>query len=238
MSDISATLIPLNHKIYQHYKSISRAYSVGGQEFCFDEKTLPVIKSFQNFQVREDDVFVLSFPKTGTVPYCTTWMQEIVYLLLNDVDFKKANATIRDDVIPYGDFDMASLEFANNLPSPRLIKLHLHLLSFLPAAMLTTKCKDQGKVIEEMAEFLNKSVSKNEIKMIADHCKFDNMKQNPAANRTGFQQEQAINNDFVFMRKGIVGNWKTEMSLELVTKIDKWIIENTADCPDLREIFF
>ncbi|KAF5289174.1 hypothetical protein FQR65_LT02064 [Abscondita terminalis] len=38
-----------------------------------------------NFEVRDDDVFTLAFPKTGS-----RWMQEMVWLLVNNLNFKKA----------------------------------------------------------------------------------------------------------------------------------------------------
>ena len=39
-----------------------------------------------NFQLREDDIWVCSFPKSGT-----TWTQEPVWMLINDVDTEKGS---------------------------------------------------------------------------------------------------------------------------------------------------
>jgi len=40
-----------------------------------------------NFEPRTDDVFVLTFPKCGT-----TWMQELVWMVVNNCDFEKAKS--------------------------------------------------------------------------------------------------------------------------------------------------
>uniref|UniRef100_T1II82 Sulfotransferase domain-containing protein n=1 Tax=Strigamia maritima TaxID=126957 RepID=T1II82_STRMM len=343
MADISATLIPLDHKLYKHYKAFSAAYLIGKNKFCFPKNGPEVIKKFQNFKVRDDDIYVLTFPKTGT-----TWLEEIAYVLLNDLDFEKINKTIRDFDIPYVDLDVWEIavnlmDFTINLASPRCIKLHTS-LSLLPNDFATKPkgssgtmggpewicwvehldlhefvenkkiilhylhifntdlmrfpnfrfctcagtramafCtfegsiddfaelfmenkipytpyvthvkevwekrhekniyfttyeelqKNQEKVIAEIAQFMNKSLTDDQIKMVADHCKFDNMKKNPATNKKELDDTKTVVKDFKFMRKGIVGNWKSEMSPELSAKIDKWLLENTKDCPDLRK---
>uniref|UniRef100_T1II84 Sulfotransferase domain-containing protein n=1 Tax=Strigamia maritima TaxID=126957 RepID=T1II84_STRMM len=98
MAALSATLIPLNDKLYKHFTHFTKAYWIGPKEFCFPKFGPQVINNLQHFKARDDDVCVVTFPKTGT-----TWVQEIVYLLMNDLDFEKANSIIRDTVFPYAD---------------------------------------------------------------------------------------------------------------------------------------
>lgn len=42
-------------------------------------------KEFYEFNVKDDDVYVVTFPKCGT-----TWMQEATWLLVNNLDFEQA----------------------------------------------------------------------------------------------------------------------------------------------------
>ncbi|XP_055312944.1 sulfotransferase 1C2-like [Sitodiplosis mosellana] len=88
----------------------------------------------QNFKVRSDDIWVLGFPKTGS-----TWIQNIVYPLKNNLDstiFSPLNNfleihSILDNID--GDEEFAKFierreklfEELDTLPSPRLMKSHL-----------------------------------------------------------------------------------------------------------------
>lgn len=46
-----------------------------------------ISEQVKNLKVYDDDVFLCSFPRTGS-----TWMQEILWLLGNDLDFEKARS--------------------------------------------------------------------------------------------------------------------------------------------------
>ncbi|KAK7873226.1 hypothetical protein R5R35_011307 [Gryllus longicercus] len=100
------------------------------------------------FEVRDDDVWVVTPPKCGT-----TWTQEMVYLLLNDLNYeeaKKAPLYKRSPFFEYTRFapkeiieeemDIDTLEHATTLPSPRCIKSHLH-KPLLPEQLWTKKAK-------------------------------------------------------------------------------------------------
>lgn len=100
-----------------------------------------------NFVLREDDIWVLSYPKTGT-----TWTTELVWMLINDVDTEKSEG-IQISRVPFLEteclFPIKSLElrgvkehgleFANRMEGRRLIRSHLP-LEFLPPGLLE-KCK-------------------------------------------------------------------------------------------------
>lgn len=49
-------------------------------------------KRIEDFEVFEDDVWVITFPKCGT-----TWTQEIVWLLNNDLNYEIEKTSILDD---------------------------------------------------------------------------------------------------------------------------------------------
>uniref|UniRef100_T1II86 Sulfotransferase domain-containing protein n=1 Tax=Strigamia maritima TaxID=126957 RepID=T1II86_STRMM len=286
MVDLTATLVPLNHKLYKHFKGFSEAYTMGPNNFFFTINGPKIVKRLQTFQARDDDVSVVTFPKTGT-----TWMQEIVYVLRNNVE--KAKSIVRDVVFPYAEINAwewdtslgDEIEYLDSIESPRQIKFHLN-YSFLPPDTINRSkiiyvCRnvkdtivsdyhfllpyapyithikefwkrkhekniffttyeklqeDQEKVIKQVAQFLDISVNKEEVKIVANHCKFDNMKKIPTANKSHWGSEMVYQKNFVFMRKGKVGNWSAEMSPELIAKVDHWIYEQTIDYPHFRHI--
>ncbi|ODN03779.1 Sulfotransferase family cytosolic 1B member 1 [Orchesella cincta] len=102
----------------------------------------------EQFQVRDEDVWVVSFIKAGT-----TWTQEMVWMIGNDMDFENAK-TILPVRFPYFEFDaswdengndtgttkgkrnMTSMEIVHHMPSTRYIKTHLP-FNLLPRQMQT-----------------------------------------------------------------------------------------------------
>jgi len=124
---------------------------LGRVEGVFARSYLNFIDTIKNFEIRDDDTWVISFPKTGT-----TWTQEMVWCMMKDLDFEGAKEDL-DKRFPYFEIranwspclaSMISSNFENatkepfqdsftvvaNLPSPRFIKSHLH-LSLLPRAL-------------------------------------------------------------------------------------------------------
>jgi len=53
-------------------------------------------EEIKNFEVFEDDIWVITFPKCGT-----TWTQEIVWLLNNNLDYEAAYNTFIDVRFPF-----------------------------------------------------------------------------------------------------------------------------------------
>jgi len=116
------------------------------------------INKIYNMEVRQDDIWVVTPPKCGT-----TWMQELVWLIANNLDFDRASTLPQVYRFPFlemesvtywseecRDVELGSLEqtvenqpkfFANSmkhvesLPSPRFIKTHLP-ISMLPPDLL------------------------------------------------------------------------------------------------------
>ncbi|XP_034830315.1 sulfotransferase 1 family member D1-like isoform X2 [Maniola hyperantus] len=105
-----------------------------------------------NLEVRPDDIWVLAFSRSGT-----TWLQELVWLLKNNLDYDGAANTlltkrfafieyptmsseINQGPPPSGKSGQATVDDFSNLhtlPSPRFIKTHLP-LSLLPPTLLDT----------------------------------------------------------------------------------------------------
>ncbi|XP_049943332.1 luciferin sulfotransferase-like [Schistocerca serialis cubense] len=99
-----------------------------------------------DFPVRHDDVWVVTFPKSGT-----TWTQEMVWLLMSDLDFKSAKEKCISDRFPYlehtallpkgcRDGAVNTIDKAQHQPPPRLIKSHLPPV-LLPKQLWTVKPK-------------------------------------------------------------------------------------------------
>ncbi|CAK1545175.1 unnamed protein product [Leptosia nina] len=61
---------------------------VGPKGYAFPENFKNIASDIYNIEVRSSDVFVFSFPRSGT-----TWTQELVWLVLNDLDYEAAAKT-------------------------------------------------------------------------------------------------------------------------------------------------
>lgn len=85
---------------------------------CSDLKTMPM---------RNDDVFLVGYPKSGT-----SWMQEILWLLLNNLDYEKAKENNIYARSPWIDSGFLNPKMLEAMPSPRVFKSHLH-TKFYPA---------------------------------------------------------------------------------------------------------
>jgi len=99
-------------------------------------------KEIAELEVHKDDVWISSFPKCGT-----TWTQEMVWNIVNNLDFKTAKAVTLDERVPYLELtalsephEPESIEQVRNLKSPRVIKTHLA-LEMLPKQVLEKKVK-------------------------------------------------------------------------------------------------
>lgn len=113
-------------------------------EPCYmPDKIIPFADSFLEFEVRPDDVWIITFPKCGT-----TWTQEMIWLLANDLDYKGAAVSLLER---YNFFEIEILlpnihnkEYSGNIDklnkarSPRFIKSHLP-VGLLPKQLWTVK---------------------------------------------------------------------------------------------------
>uniref|UniRef100_A0A336K1J0 CSON012871 protein n=1 Tax=Culicoides sonorensis TaxID=179676 RepID=A0A336K1J0_CULSO len=120
-----------------------------GEDYNFTGVCLPAqfkdfAENIRNFEIRSDDIFVLGYPKSGT-----TWTQEMVWLLNNDCDFKKAKKVSQMyrfpllEVLAILPSQLNSQDLFNelsHLPSPRHFKSHLP-ISMLPEQLWTVKPK-------------------------------------------------------------------------------------------------
>jgi len=100
------------------------------------------IRRIQNLKVTEKDIWIVTYPRSGT-----TWTQEMIWQILNGLDFEGGSKIDIDKKFFFLDMDwLAPKGVTDNitaceeaLGTRRLIKTHLP-LSLLPPEMLT-KCR-------------------------------------------------------------------------------------------------
>jgi hypothetical protein len=85
-------------------------------------KNLEITKSMS---LRSDDTFIIGFPKSGT-----TWIEEIAWLLNNNLDYAKSKSVQHFERVAFVDTGFSSA-FLEEMPSPRTFKSHL-LPKYLP----------------------------------------------------------------------------------------------------------
>ncbi|XP_067914672.1 sulfotransferase 2B1-like [Heterodontus francisci] len=73
----------------------------------------------EEFQVRDDDVFIVTYPKSGT-----TWMQEILPLIYSNGDLTPVQSIPNWQRVPWLE-QINGKTLLENRPSPRLITTHL-----------------------------------------------------------------------------------------------------------------
>ncbi|XP_070140512.1 sulfotransferase 1 family member D1-like [Drosophila kikkawai] len=126
------------------------------KHFHWNKDAQVFLNLVHGMEIREDDVWIVTLPKCGT-----TWMQELLWLLLNDCDFEEALSKDQELRSPFLEFNLIcnnnaeqALKFVHEFKSPRLIKSHL------PLALLPSKLwKGKNKVIYVFRNPLDASVS-------------------------------------------------------------------------------
>ncbi|XP_069803468.1 sulfotransferase 2B1-like [Dendropsophus ebraccatus] len=88
----------------------------------------------KEFETRDDDVFNVTYPKSGT-----TWLQEILSLIYSNGDPTPVKATYSWDRVPWIE-QHSGRQHLENKPSPRLITTHLPFHLF-PQSFSKTKAK-------------------------------------------------------------------------------------------------
>ncbi|KAB5513301.1 hypothetical protein PHYPO_G00249640 [Pangasianodon hypophthalmus] len=92
------------------------------------------LKYFESFHVQDDDVFAVTYPKSGT-----TWMQEILPLLLNGGDLTPALTIPNWDRVPWLEESRAA-GVMDKLSAPRAFVSHMH-YHLMPPSFFSSKAK-------------------------------------------------------------------------------------------------
>lgn len=64
--------------------------------YFFPDRYEKIAEKIENFTVRKDDVWVISFAKCGS-----TWSQEMVWQICNDLDFEGGRGELLSKKFPY-----------------------------------------------------------------------------------------------------------------------------------------
>ncbi|XP_038066234.1 sulfotransferase 1C2-like [Patiria miniata] len=106
-----------------------------------------VVKALKTFKVRDDDSWIVTYPKAGT-----TWVQEIMSCVMHDGNLEEVNKRHTASPMPFIEFNLPkTIRQLNRLPltyqvveliqSPRVIKSHL------PGQLLPPNIWDKSKVV-------------------------------------------------------------------------------------------
>jgi len=89
-----------------------------------------------SFQTRPDDVFVVTYPKSGT-----TWLQEIVWQIHNEGIISNEKILVRVPFLELALSENIPSTDLKTLPSPRLIKSHLSYKNTPKSASKDAQCQ-------------------------------------------------------------------------------------------------
>ncbi|KAG8228144.1 hypothetical protein J437_LFUL002800, partial [Ladona fulva] len=152
----------LNKEILSSFTGERDGYvHVGPKKYFLTSNYLKQADGYYNMEVRPDDIWVCTFPRCGT-----TWMQELVWLINNDLDYDKAleipliqrftflelsllkHEEFQREILELNNYDPKCVEALSKIcepgysicarkKSPRHIKTHLP-FSLLPPKLLQT----------------------------------------------------------------------------------------------------
>ncbi|KAB0794675.1 sulfotransferase 0 [Photinus pyralis] len=129
-----------NAILTEYFTNIFRHGYIQVKGITLPKRFLDFHDVIKNFTVYDDDLWICSFPKSGT-----TWTQEMIWMIANDLNFEEGKKCMGDR-FPFLDYEFLfdytrvrdkieafdppvyfehSVNFIQNLRRPRLIKTHL-----------------------------------------------------------------------------------------------------------------
>ncbi|KAI5632729.1 sulfotransferase domain-containing protein [Phthorimaea operculella] len=151
-----------NKELIKHFTGEFTGFvHVGPKRYTFPHKFKEEAAKIYNMPIRSEDIFVVTFPRSGT-----TWTQEIVWMIANDLDYAKSYAVPLLQRFPFVEIPMllhpllierlrekhresemklkiidalgsSEVDRLAEMPSPRFVKTHLP-MSLLPPTLLDT----------------------------------------------------------------------------------------------------
>uniref|UniRef100_A0A182V0M6 Sulfotransferase domain-containing protein n=1 Tax=Anopheles merus TaxID=30066 RepID=A0A182V0M6_ANOME len=204
-------------------------------------------------EVYPDDVWVISYPKSGT-----TWTQEMVWLILSMLpkrywEVKPKTIYIRRNpksvAVSYfyhsqgihyrGSMDTFVRSFAreHQFYSP----YHAHVIEYHELQdcdnILYLSFEEMKRylpaVVRKVCEFFGKTYSKPELELLYQHLSFKSMRDNPTVN---YKSRDPTKKGEQFIRKGEAEGWKKELTPEQIQLLEEWTKEKVPN-PEQRKLF-
>ncbi|XP_073531997.1 amine sulfotransferase-like isoform X2 [Phyllobates terribilis] len=202
----------------------STSFKHKGMFFETQYTTPEAIDALEHMEIRDDDVFIVTSPKSGTV-----WTQQILTLIFNEGHRNRTEQIDNLKRAPWIENNYFNTDF-NSRPSPRLFSSHLPYY-LMPKDLRIKKGKDLRSAVLKICKFVEINLDNKAIDIVVERATFKNMKDDPLANYTFLPNNFIDINKGTFLRKGIVGDCKNIMTVAQNEMFDKVYKEKMGDLP-------
>ncbi|XP_010860266.1 PREDICTED: amine sulfotransferase-like [Bison bison bison] len=156
------------------------------------------LKNLDDFETRDDDVFVITYPKSGTI-----WTQQILSLIYYEGHRNRTEIVNTADRSPFLEYNLHKIDFEKR-PSPRLFASHVPYY-LAPKGLKNKTAKDLRSSVLKISSFLEKELSEEDLDAVVNQAVFQNMKVDPQANYDSIlKNEIGLRTKGHFLRKGDV----------------------------------
>ncbi|XP_077626992.1 amine sulfotransferase-like [Crocuta crocuta] len=112
----------------------SRLFKFEGYYFHNINIDTDFIETLKDFETREDDIFLVTYPKSGTI-----WLQQILKLIYFE-EYRKNTGNLETDFqVPFFEYSNQIMDFLK-MPSPRVFSTHLPYY-LVPSGLKNKKAK-------------------------------------------------------------------------------------------------
>ncbi|XP_016019124.2 amine sulfotransferase [Rousettus aegyptiacus] len=90
-----------------------------GYNFYYEQADVDFLENLDDFEIRDDDVFIITYPKSGTI-----WAQQILSLIYFEGHRNGTETVDTIDRIPFLEYNIHKMDY-HKKPSPRIFSTHL-----------------------------------------------------------------------------------------------------------------
>ncbi|OWK01385.1 hypothetical protein Celaphus_00018827, partial [Cervus elaphus hippelaphus] len=154
------------------------------------------LENLDDFEIRDDDVFIVTYPKSGTI-----WTQQILSLIYYKGHRNRTETVETIDRSPFLEYNLHKIDYEKR-PSPRLFTSHLPYY-LAPKGLKNKKAKDLRSSVLKISSFLEKELSEEDLDAVVNQATFQNMKLDPQANYDSILKNEVgtRTNEGHFLRK-------------------------------------